>query len=152
MATGTHPTVKLAALKNLAEKGQVDSTFVTGLEGGYAITVLAKGTEHQLVAKHGGVRLFTTLDTAAKTLGSVGVTIFAVRADDYKPGRIRPERPEVKAAMERIHAAAKHDAWFRSEVEKALAKHKAGTAQVFTGAEIRARLRERLSKRTEGVE
>lgn len=152
MATATHPTVKLAALKNLAEKGQVDSTFVTGLEGGYAITVQAKGTEHQLVAKHGGVRLFTTLDTAAKTLSSVGVTIFAVRADDYKPGRIRPERPEVKAAMERIHAAAKHDAWFRAQVEEALAKHKAGKTTTVPLAEVLDRFSVRSTKRAAAPE
>lgn len=115
-------TVKLSTLRELADAGSVRSVSLRGQKGGYAVSVRYGTAERVLAGKNGDPRVFATIDTAARQLRDIGVTAFEVDVANYEPGVLRAARPALAETMRRKHAAGEHDAWFRAEVGKTLAK------------------------------
>lgn len=137
----TITTVKLSTLRELVDAGSVRSVSLLGQKGGYAVSVHLGMTERILAGKDGDPRVFATLDTAARTLRELGVAAFEVNVVNFEPGRLRAARPELAATMRRKHAAGEHDAWFRAEVAKTLAKVEDGTANFTDHDTVFAELR-----------
>ncbi|MCC8633426.1 hypothetical protein ABVE12_20870 [Xanthomonas euvesicatoria] len=120
----TPETIDHTTLSRLVEAGAVRGAHVMGQRGGWAILVKYGMHERPLAAQRSGqVRVFKKFETLVSYLRDIGIAKFDVNAVDYDPavikGALRPDRAE---AMRRAHAAAEHDAWFREQVEAAIAE------------------------------
>jgi len=114
------PTIKTETLRELIAAGSVRSATVLGQRGGFAVLIRAGVQERILATKHGDIKIFSRLDTAANQLRAMGLAEFAVNVTNFEPGRLRPARPDRASALTRAHAVAAHDTWFRAEVQKTL--------------------------------
>jgi len=114
--------VKLATARELVAAGSVSAASIIGQAGGYAVLLKVGVSDRALATKDGGPRLFAGLDAAARVLRkSLGVARFDVDASGYAAvDNLRRRRPDRTVALRELHAAAEHDAWFRSEVRQAL--------------------------------
>lgn len=121
MATA-HATVKIETLRELIAAGSVRSATLLGQRGGYAVLVRVGLQERILANRVGNARLYARLDTAAKDLREMGLAEFGVNVANFEPGRLRPARPDRAEQLKRAHAAAAHDAWFREQIDQALAE------------------------------
>jgi len=118
----SHPApLRIEALRELIAAGSVRSATLMGQRGGFAVLVQIGLQERLLANRAGAARLYARLDTAAKDLRALGLGEFGVNVVHFEPGRLRPARPDRAAAMKERSAAVAHDAWFRGEVEAALA-------------------------------
>jgi hypothetical protein len=78
-------TVKHAVAKALVAAGSVRGATVIGQPGGWAIVLRVGIGERVLAAKRGGVRMFATLDAAARLLRELGIVRFEVDATHHAP-------------------------------------------------------------------
>jgi hypothetical protein len=89
-------TVKIAVLRELVASGSVRSAAIVGLPGGYAVKVRYGTSDRALAASTGDVRVFMTIDAAAKTLRTLGVVKSELDLSGYSPSSLlskqRPER------------------------------------------------------------
>ena len=116
-------TVKLATLRELVDAGTVRRVTLVGQTGGFAVIARYGMQERALATKTGAPRLFASIDSAARELRTVGIAAFEVDAANFAPSDLlRRRRPDRAEAMKAMHRAAEHDAWFRREVETALAE------------------------------
>jgi hypothetical protein len=109
-------------VKQLVELGAVRGVRVTGQAGGWSVLVRFGRVERILATQRSGhVRVFRNFKTLVRYLSGLGLSCFDVDASNFETGPItRPARPDRKAALKRVHAAAEHDAWFRAQVQEGL--------------------------------
>lgn len=78
-------TVKMAVARALVAAGSVRAASVVGQPGGWAVVLRVGVAERVLEARSGQVRLFVTLDAAARLLRELGIVRFDVDAANYSP-------------------------------------------------------------------
>jgi hypothetical protein len=117
------PIIDGKAVRSLVEADAILGATIVGRPGGWAILVRYGATERAVAAQRAKqARLWRNLNSAAAYIREdLGVARFEVDTDGYEPETVR-RRPDQSAALRRMHAAAEHDAWFRAEVEKAIAE------------------------------
>jgi hypothetical protein len=131
------------AVRTLVEAQAIRGATILGQPGGWAILV-RYGTNERAVAAQRAQRprLWRNLNTAAAFVrDDLGVTRFDVDTAEHRPEAIARHRPDQSAALRRTHAAAAHDAWFRAEVEKAIAEADAPDATWIPHEEVREDMR-----------
>ena len=144
-------------LTRLVEAGSIRSTHVVGRHGGWTVVVNYGNSESPLVAQRShAVRIWRRFETLATYLRDVGILKFDVDATDFDPESPSPNRrPDRSDAMRRAHAAAEHDAWFRAEVEAAVAEADDPATQWVShdeAVEASARWREKWQRASNGDE
>ena len=132
-------TIDHASLSKLVEAGAVRGAHVVGQRGGWAVLVRYGMHERALAAQRSRqVRLFRKFETLVGYLRDIGIAKFEVNATDYDADALNlTRRPDAAEQLRRAHQAAAHDAWFRSEVEKALLEAKDPNAKWVDHASVR---------------
>jgi len=120
----TDESIDHRTLPRLIEAGALRGAHVIGQRGGWSVVVRYGPHECALAAQRSRqVRLFKKLETVVAYLKNVGLARFEVDAADFDPASLKTvARPDRAAALRRAHEAAEHDAWFRDQVERALAE------------------------------
>jgi len=72
---------------------------VVGQEQGFALMFRVKSADRVLVTARGDLRVFASLQTAGSFMRSVGISSFTVDMQGYRPGRLRPPRPDRAEAL-----------------------------------------------------
>ncbi len=132
-------------LAKLADNQSMQDTIAIGQPGGWFVEVDLNGTRGRLVSRRGSVRVFSHFETLARYLKQVGIEQFSVNAEHYDATPTR-SRPDAANRLARTHEAAEHDAWFRGQVEAALAEADNPDAEWIDHAPAMASLRQRIKK------
>jgi len=150
------PIIDGKAVRSLVEADAILGATIVGRQGGWAILVRYGATERAVAAQRAKqARLWRNLNSAAAYIREdLGVARFEVDTDGYQPETVVRRRPDQSVALRRMHAAAEHDAWFRAEVEKAIAEADAPGAISVPHEDVqedmrrqRARIEARLAAR-----
>ncbi len=97
----TTGAIRETTLRELLDTRSISSVSAIGQEGGFTIAVYCGNTKRVLGSTRGSVRVFSNLTSLATFLKGLGVSAFAVDAQHYAPGRIRPPRPDRSEALKR---------------------------------------------------
>lgn len=148
-------TIDHGTLSKLVEAGAVRGAHIIGQSGGWAVLVKYGMTERALAAQRSRqVRLFRKFETLVSYLKELGIARFDVDAADYDPDTLKAtRRPDRTEALKRAHEAAAHDAWFREQVEVAIAEADSPTAEWVSNEDAKAswaKKRAELAKRVAG--
>jgi len=95
-------------LGDLVAAGVVESITATGKVGGFGVVVNFGNVERTLGNARGAGKVFASLDTVAVQLLRLGIKVFVVKAEGYKPGRVRGPRPDRVEAMRRATKQSAH--------------------------------------------
>jgi hypothetical protein len=76
----------------------------------------------------------------------LGIARFEVDALNHEPDAASRKRPDQSERMKQKHEAGEHDAWFRGEVEKSLARADSGEAQWFSHETVMSKLDARIAR------
>src|SRR5271157_525736 len=90
-----------AMLRDLVAAGVVETITATGKAGGFEVVVKFGNVERVLGNARGAGKVFASLDTIAVQLLRLDIKQFMVKAEGYKPGRVRGPRPDRAEAMRR---------------------------------------------------
>lgn len=115
-------TIDGKAVKNLAGAHALNGAVVFGQPGGYAVLVRYGVNERAVAAQRSRrMRIWRNLNTAAAYVrDELGLARFEIDMSDHDPAAVERKRPDTAERQRQMHEAAEHDAWFRSEVQKAL--------------------------------
>ena len=132
------------AVKSLVEAHAIRGATILGQPGGWAVLVRFGMAERAIAAQRARQpRLWRSLETAATYVReALGVPRFDVDSIAHTPDASTRRRPDQAEALRRAHQAAGHDAWFRTEVEKAVAEADAPDAVWISHEEVVEDMRE----------
>lgn len=141
-------TIDGKAVKSLVDARAIQSAVVLGQPGGWAVLVRYGANERAVSAQRTRQpRLWRNLNTAAAFVREeLGVSRFEVDTADYDPEAIERKRPDQAERLRRQREAAKHDAWFRSEVGRTLEGITNGTVGLVSEEEHRKRWQEKRAE------
>lgn len=133
-------TIDHGTLAKLVEAGAVRAAHIIGQSGGWAVLVKYGMTERPLAAQRSRqVRLFRKFETLVSYLKEIGIARFDVDAVNYDPAVAKTaRRPDRTDALKRAHEAAAHDAWFREQVEVAIAEADSPAAEWVSNDDAKA--------------
>ncbi len=148
-------TIDHGTLARLVEAGAVRGAHIIGQSGGWAVLVKYGMTERALAAQRSRqVRLFRKFETLVSYLKDLGIARFDVDAAGYDSETIKTaRRPDRTDALKRAHEAAAHDAWFREQVDVAIAEADSPEAEWVSSEDAKtswAKKRAELAKRVAG--
>ena len=133
--------IKPESFRDLVSSGAVKSATILGQKGGYAVLASVGMQQRALGTRSGGVRMFSTADTALKLLRDLGVYHANLDMTHYEAGSLRPGRPDITKKNREANAALEHDRWFREQVRGTLDAIEAGTEPLTDSETMWARLR-----------
>lgn len=135
------------AVQSLVEAHAIRGAVVLGQPGGWAVLVRYGALERAVAAQRARTpRLWRNLATAAAFVrDELGVSRFEVDAQAHAPDAAR-RRPDQAARMKHKHEAAEHDAWFRAEVEKSLARADSSEAEWIPHETVMMKLDARIAR------
>ena len=112
------------AVRSLVEAQAIRGATILGQPGGWAVLVRYGAAERAVAAQRARQpRLWRNLNSAAAYVrDDLGLARFEVDTLRHQPDAIVRRRPDQAEALRRAHAAALHDAWFRTEVAMAIAE------------------------------
>lgn len=143
--------IKPESFRDLVSSGAVKSATILGQKGGYAVLASIGLQQRVLGTRSGGVRMFSTADTALKLLRDLGVYHANLDMTHYEAGSLRPARPDITKKNREANAALEHDRWFREQVASTKAKIERGEMRLIPHDEfwdgIEAYARELTAKR-----
>lgn len=145
-------TVDHATLQRMHAAGVITDATLVAEPAGWAVVVQVRRTQYPLAAKRGGIRLWAKMKSAARYLREeMGLAEFRVDARHYDVEQIQAtrRRPDAAAKLKRAHAAAEHEAWFRGQVEAAVAAADDPDAQWLEHEDVMSEARQRLEARLE---
>lgn len=136
------------AVQSLVEAHAIRGAVVLGQPGGWAVLVRYGALERAVAAQRARTpRLWRNLATAAAFVrDELGVARFEVDAQAHAPDAGTRRRPDQAARMKHKHEAAEHDAWFRAEVEKSLARADSGEAEWIPHETVMMKLDARIAR------
>jgi hypothetical protein len=136
------------AVQNLVEAHAIRSATVLGQKGGWAVLVRYGALERAVAAQRAKTpRLFRNLATAAAFVrDELGLARFEVDAEAHEADPGVRRRPDQAERMKARHEAAEHDAWFRAEVEKGIARADSPDAKWIPHDEVMAKLDQRIAR------
>ena len=141
-------------LQQLIDDGIVHTATAVPNEDHWEL-IVSYGHVNKVLATTPGnkVRTWAKMDTLIKYIAKLGIKHLETDLTDYteeaKQTRKRPDRAE---AMRQTHEAAKHDLWFREQVEIALNEANSDTATWIDPKDVRARMQHRAKIRSESVD
>jgi hypothetical protein len=138
-------TIDGKAVKNLAIAHALHGAIVLGQPGGFAVVVKYGVSERAVAAQRSRrMRIWRNLNTAAAYVrDELGLLRFEIDMSEHDPAAVELKRPDTAERQRQRHEAGEHDAWFRSEVQKAIDSIENGTNGAFSEDEWaeKARLR-----------
>ena len=136
------------AVQSLVEAHAIRGATVLGQKGGWAVLVRYGALERAVAAQRARTpRLWRNLATAAAYVREeLGLARFEVDAQAHEPDVGARRRPDQAERMKQRHEAAEHDAWFRAEVEKGIARADSPDAKWIPHEEVMATLDQRIAR------
>ncbi len=110
--------LKLETLRELVTAASVKLVTLVGQKDGYAVMASIGMKQRALGTKGGDVRMFSSVDAAAKVQRDIGVQQFQIDLTGYESGRLRPGRPDTVRAAKQAAEAVAHSRWFHEEVSR----------------------------------
>lgn len=145
-------TVDHAILQRMQAAGIVTDALLVAEPEGWACVVQVRRTQCSLVAKRGGVRHWSKMESAARYLRQLGIAEFRVDARHMPETAVaRAARPDARARLTHAHEAAAYDTWFREQVQAAIAEADAPDAVWYTHDEIETEFAERRRQLSEQI-
>jgi hypothetical protein len=95
--------------RELLAAGSACKICLVGQNAGFRILIRYGRVESVLSGVRGSSRLFSSLNTAVAYLARLGIVVFEVDATDYKPGRLRPPRPDRAKALKETRRSLKQE-------------------------------------------
>lgn len=136
--------ITLDQFRSVFRSGGFQSVGLQASGGEFFITARQRsGGKVTLATTHGlRVRAFRDADKAIGILHQMGARDIHVdtskwSSDENPRGRSR--RPDTSIRQKRAHQAAAHDAWFRSEVERAIREADSPDAKWVSNEEVKRR-------------
>ena len=110
------------AVKNLAIAHALNGAVVLGQPGGFAVLVKYGVNERAVAAQRSRrMRIWRNLNTAAAYVrDELGLARFEIDMTEHDPAAVERKRPDTAERQRQLHEAGEHDAWFRSQVQKAM--------------------------------
>ena len=141
-------TIDGRAVQSLVEAQAIRGAVVLGQPGGWNVLVRYGTLERAVAAQRARKpRLWRNLATAAAFVREeLGIARFEVDALNHEPDAAARKRPDQSERMKQKHEAGEHDAWFRGEVEKSLARADSGEAQWFSHETVMSKLDARIAR------
>ena len=96
--------ITLRTFTELVAAGSDCKVSLVGQNAAFRILIRYGTAESVLSGVRGSPRLFSSLNTAVAYLAKLGIVVFEVDATDYKPGRVRPPRPDRAEALKETRA------------------------------------------------
>lgn len=150
--TRHNETVDHATLQRMHAAGVVTDALLVAEPGGWACVVQVRRTQYPLVAKRGGVRHWSKMESAARYLRQLGIAEFRVDARNMPEATTaRAARPDASARLTHAHEAAAYDAWFREQVQAAITEADSPDAVWYTHDEVEAEFAERRRQLREQI-
>ncbi len=142
-------TIDHTTLSALVEAGSIRQATAVGQGNEWALLVQYGDAVKTLQSKNSRqVRTWAHLDSLVKYLRKLGIRKFDTDATNYDPTQLTTQkRPDKADALKRAHEAAKHDEWFRGEVQKALDDTKPTVPHDEAMARVEAALVEKYGAR-----
>ena len=136
------------AVQSLVDAHAIRGAVVLGQPGGWAVLVRYGALERAVAAQRAKTpRLWRNLTTAAAFVrDELGLVRFEVDAQAHEADAGARRRPDQAARMKARHEAADHDAWFRAEVEKGIARADSPDAKWIPHKEVMAKLDARIAR------
>ena len=136
------------AVQSLVDAHSIRGAVVLGQPGGWAVLVRYGALERAVAAQRAKTpRLWRNLATAAAFVrDELGLARFEVDAQAHESDAGARRRPDQAARMKARHEAAEHDAWFRAEVEKGIARADSPDAKWVPHEEVMAKLDTRIAR------
>ncbi len=115
-------TIDGKAIKNLASAHALNGAVVFGQPGGFAVLVKYGANERAVAAQRSRrMRIWRNLNTAAAYVrDELGLARFEIDMTEHDPAAVERKRPDTAERQRQLHEAGEHDAWFRSQVQKAM--------------------------------
>ncbi|MCB2425430.1 MULTISPECIES: hypothetical protein [Methylophaga] len=140
-------------LQQLVDDGLVHSATAVPNNDHWELVVNYGQVSRVLATTPGNkVRTWSKMDTLIEYIAKLGITKLETDLTDYTAGvktsRKRPDRAE---AMRQTHEAAKHDLWFREQVNTALAEADSPDAKWIKAEDVRTRMKQRAKSRLDAV-
>lgn len=140
-------TVDHATLARMHAAGVVTDALLVAEPEGWACVVQVRRTQYPLVAKRGGVRHWSRMESAARYLGKLGIAQFRVDARALDSAtKAKASRPDAAAKLKGAHEAAAYDAWFRDQVQVAIDQADSADAVWYTQEKVEAEFAQRRAK------
>lgn len=139
--------IKLENLRELVEAGAVKSAQIVGQKGGFAVVASVGVQQRALGTRQGDVRVFTTADTAIKTLREMGLMQFAVDVTHYQAGTLRAARPDTRNRARKAAAVLDHHRWVQEQVAPVMERLQNGTATLHRHDDVWSRIEAHAAKR-----
>lgn len=117
-----HDIIDGKAVKNLAIAHALNGAVVFGQPGGFAVLVKYGENERAVAAQRSRrMRIWRNLNTAAAYVRyELGLERFEIDMSEHDPAAVERKRPDTAERQRQLHEAGEHDAWFRSQVQKAM--------------------------------
>lgn len=136
--------VTLDQFRSVFQSGGFQSVGVRAAGGEFFVTAKpCSGGRVTLATTHGlRVRAFRDADKALGVLHQIGARNIQVDTSNWSPNetaRRGHRRPDTSERQRRAHQAAEYDAWFRSEVERAIREADSTNAKWTSNAEANRR-------------
>ncbi|MDW5318284.1 hypothetical protein [Rhizobium sp. PL01] len=115
-------TIDGKAVKNLATAHALHGAVVFGQPGGFAVLVKYRANERAVAAQRSRrMRIWRNVNTAAAYVhDELGLERFEIDMTEYDAAAVERKRPDTAERQRQLHTAGEHDAWFRSQVRKAM--------------------------------
>lgn len=141
----TPDTIDGKAVKTLAMAHALNGAVVLGRPGGFAVLVKYGTNERAIAAQRSRrMRIWRNLNTAAAYVREeLGLVRFEIDMTEHDPAAVERKRPDTAERQRQLHEAGEHDAWFRSQVQKAVDGIEEGSNRMISEDEWaeRSRLR-----------
>ncbi len=136
------------AVRSLVEAHAIHGAVVLGQPGGWAVLVRYGDLERAVAAQRARKpRLWRNLATAAAFVrDELRVARFEVDTLQHDPAAAPRKRPDQAERLRQQRHAAEHDAWFRGEVEKSLARADSCEAQWLSHESVMGKLDARITR------
>ncbi|MEW8389839.1 MAG: hypothetical protein AB2660_20155 [Candidatus Thiodiazotropha sp.] len=141
-------TIDHTTLSALVEAGSIRSATAVGQGNHWTLVVhYYVSADKTLQAKNSRqVRTWAKLDSLVKYLCKLGIRKFDTDATNYDPEQQSTQkRPDKAEALKKAHQAAKHDAWFRDQVQQGL--EEAARGELVSHDEAVKRMEKMLAER-----
>lgn len=127
-------TIDGKAVKNLAIAHALNGAVLLGQPGGFAVLVKYGANERAVAAQRSRrMRIWRNLNTAAAYVrDELGLARFEIDMTEHDPTAVERKRPDTAERQRQLHEAGEHDAWFRSQVQKAMDGIKDGSNRAIS--------------------
>lgn len=141
-------------LQQLVDDGLVNSAKAVPNNDHWELVVNCGHVNRVLATTPGNkVRTWSKMDTLIDYIYKLGITKLETDLTGYTAGiKTSRKRPDRAKAMRQTHEAAKHDLWFREQVDIGLKEADSPNATWIKAEDVRTRMKQRAKSRMDTVD